>query len=78
MALLGSAGPRILSRTDLTNRDSFTLQVAAGGVVKFDNLGTLIGVANRAGLVRPDGTLPKAGRALLADSLATIIGAFET
>jgi AGZA family xanthine/uracil permease-like MFS transporter len=41
----------------------------------FDNLGTLIGVSTRAGLLREDGTLPKAGRALLADSIATIIGA---
>lgn len=41
----------------------------------FDNIGTLIGVTKRAGLLRADGTLPKAGRALLADSLATIISA---
>ncbi len=41
----------------------------------FDNIGTLIGVTKRAGFLRPDGTLPKAGRALLADSLATLISA---
>lgn len=41
----------------------------------FDNIGTLIGVTKRAGLLRPDGTLPKAGRALVADSLAAIISA---
>ncbi len=41
----------------------------------FDNIGTLIGVTKRAGLLRPDGTLPKAGRALLADSLATLLSA---
>lgn len=41
----------------------------------FDNIGTLIGVTKRAGLLRPDGTLPKAGRALLADSFATLISA---
>lgn len=39
----------------------------------FDNIGTLIGVTQRAGLLRPDGTLPKAGRALVADSLAAIL-----
>jgi AGZA family xanthine/uracil permease-like MFS transporter len=39
----------------------------------FDNIGTLIGVTKRAGLLRPDGTLPKAGRALVADSFAAII-----
>lgn len=41
----------------------------------FDNIGTLIGVTKRAGLLRPDGTLPKAGRALLSDSLATVLSA---
>lgn len=41
----------------------------------FDNIGTLIGVTKRAGLLRPDGTLPKAGRALVADSVATLLSA---
>src|SRR5205085_6919593 len=41
----------------------------------FDNIGTLIGVTKRAGFLLPDGTLPRAGRALLADSIATIISA---
>lgn len=41
----------------------------------FDNIGTLIGVTKRAGLLRPDGTLPKAGRALVSDSLAAMISA---
>ncbi|HEY0968603.1 MAG TPA: NCS2 family permease [Opitutaceae bacterium] len=39
----------------------------------FDNIGTLIGVTKRAGLLKPDGSLPKAGRALVSDSLAAII-----
>jgi len=41
----------------------------------FDNIGTLIGVTKRAGFLGPDGTLPKAGRALLADSIATLLSA---
>jgi AGZA family xanthine/uracil permease-like MFS transporter len=41
----------------------------------FDNIGTLIGVTKRAGFLRPDGTLPRAGRALIADSLATLLSA---
>jgi AGZA family xanthine/uracil permease-like MFS transporter len=41
----------------------------------FDNIGTLIGVTKRAGFLRADGTLPKAGRALVADSLATLLSA---
>ena len=35
----------------------------------------MIGVTKRAGLLQPDGTLPTAGRALLADSIATILSA---
>jgi adenine/guanine/hypoxanthine permease len=41
----------------------------------FDNIGTLIGVTKRAGLLDAQGRLPKAGRALLADSCATILSA---
>jgi AGZA family xanthine/uracil permease-like MFS transporter len=41
----------------------------------FDNIGTLIGVSKRAGLLDASGRLPKAGRALLADSIATILSA---
>jgi AGZA family xanthine/uracil permease-like MFS transporter len=41
----------------------------------FDNIGTLIGVTKRAGLLDEQGRLPNAGRALLADSIATILSA---
>ena len=41
----------------------------------FDNIGTLIGVTKRAGLLNSEGVLPNAGRALLADSIATILSA---
>jgi adenine/guanine/hypoxanthine permease len=41
----------------------------------FDTAGTLIGVAHRAGLLAPDGTLPRLRKALIADSSATMIGA---
>ncbi|MND20881.1 putative permease YicO [compost metagenome] len=40
----------------------------------FDNSGTLIGVAKRAGLMRKDGHMPKMGRALIADSTAAMAG----
>lgn len=40
----------------------------------FDNTGTLIGVAKRAGLMGKDGHLPKMGRALIADSTAAMGG----
>ncbi len=40
----------------------------------FDNSGTLIGVAKRAGLMGKDGHMPKMGRALIADSAAALVG----
>jgi AGZA family xanthine/uracil permease-like MFS transporter len=41
----------------------------------FDNIGTLIGVAKRAGLLEANGTLARAGRVLVADSIAAILSA---
>jgi adenine/guanine/hypoxanthine permease len=41
----------------------------------FDNIGTLIGVAKRAGFLGADGKLPRVGRALVADSIAAILSA---
>ncbi|WP_324731863.1 NCS2 family permease [Pseudomonas paeninsulae] len=41
----------------------------------FDTSGTLIGVAQKADLLDKDGKMPKLGRALLADSTATMAGA---
>lgn len=40
-----------------------------------DNAGTLIAVTHRAGLMRPDGTVPRLREALLADSGGAILGA---
>ena len=40
----------------------------------FDTSGTLIGVAQKAGLVDKNGKLPRLGRALMADSTATMAG----
>jgi Permeases len=39
----------------------------------FDNIGTLIGVTRRAGLMDAQGNVPKIGRALVADSTAAIL-----
>ncbi len=41
----------------------------------FDTVGTLIGVTQKAGLMKEDGTLPKAGGALMADAVGTVAGA---
>ena len=40
----------------------------------FDNTGTLVGVAYRAGLVDADGHIPRLGRVLVVDSAASIAG----
>ncbi len=40
----------------------------------FDNMGTLIGVCQRAGLLDKQGNLPKIGRALTADATAAMVG----
>jgi len=41
----------------------------------FDNMGTLIGVSQRAGLLDREGNLPRMGRALMADAGAAMTGA---
>jgi AGZA family xanthine/uracil permease-like MFS transporter len=41
----------------------------------FDNTGTLIGVAHRAGLLTPEGKLPRLRKALIVDSTAAMAGA---
>ena len=41
----------------------------------FDTVGTLIGVANKGNLLDQDGKLPKAGGALMADAVGTVVGA---
>jgi len=41
----------------------------------FETVGTLIGCANKSGLIREDGTIPNAKEALVADSVGTTVGA---
>jgi AGZA family xanthine/uracil permease-like MFS transporter len=65
--------------TTLFSSDMWTLQILLViftflFVDFFDTAGTLVGVANQAGLMK-DNKLPRAGRALGADSIATIAGA---
>jgi AGZA family xanthine/uracil permease-like MFS transporter len=40
----------------------------------FDNVGTLVAVSKKAGLMRPDGSIPRLNRILFADAGATVIG----
>ncbi|MGW4847259.1 NCS2 family permease [Nocardia brasiliensis] len=60
--------------------DAFTGQMAVVILTMlfvdfFDASGTLIGVANQAGLLDKDGKLPRAASALAADSVGTMAGA---
>jgi len=41
----------------------------------FENIGTLVAVTRKAGLVRPDGSIPGLDRMMYADSLSSMIGA---
>lgn len=41
----------------------------------FDTVGTLVGVADKGGLLDKDGKLPRVGRALLSDAVGTVAGA---
>jgi len=41
----------------------------------FDNIGTLVAVTKRAGLIAPDGSIPRLNRILLSDSAAMLLGA---
>lgn len=43
-------------------------------VEMFDNMGTLIGVTRRAGLMKPNGTIPRVERAFAADASAAMVG----
>jgi AGZA family xanthine/uracil permease-like MFS transporter len=41
----------------------------------FDNIGTLVAVTQRAGLIAPDHTIPRLNRIFFADATSTILGA---
>lgn len=44
-------------------------------MVLFDTIGTLVGVSEQAGLIGPDGRLPRARQALMSDAIGTTAGA---
>ena len=52
----------------------WTILFALVFVDLFDTAGTLVGVAHRAGMLTPEGKLPRLRQAMLADSSATLIG----
>ncbi len=55
--------------------DFFVIMFAFLFVDMFDTLGTLIGVASKADMLDKDGKLPRIKGALLADAIATSVGA---
>ncbi|MDR0406381.1 MAG: NCS2 family permease [Clostridiales bacterium] len=52
-----------------------TVVIALSMVDMFDTIGTLLGTARKADMLRPDGTLPNMRKALLCDAVATTVGA---
>ncbi len=83
LASLVSAPPSlapVFLQLDLSFLKDFTALLAVLPLIltlllvdMFDNIGTLIGVTKRAGFLDKQGNLPKAGRALISDSLAAIL-----
>ncbi|WP_302474067.1 NCS2 family permease [Sabulicella glaciei] len=77
-----AAVPPSLAPTFLQLDIAGAFQVGLLGVVftfflvdLLDNAGTLIATTHRAGLMRPDGSIPNLGRALVADSGGVMVGA---
>lgn len=42
----------------------------------FDTVGTLVGLADKSGITRPDGTIPRVREAMMSDAIGTTCGAF--
>lgn len=64
----------ITAMSDVISHGLYGVVFAFLIVTMFDTTGTMIGVAKQAGLLKKDGSLPKARHALLADSIAATIG----
>lgn len=61
--------------TEILTFDMFTVLFVFLFVDIFDTVGTLVGVSTKAGMLTKDGKVPKAKQALLADAIATTVGA---
>ncbi len=78
MAITGGDWTATFGRLDLAG----TIQLGLAEIVfvflfvdLFDNLGTLVAVGKRAGVIGRDGSIPRLGRILTSDALATTAGA---
>ncbi|WHY01460.1 NCS2 family permease [Neobacillus sp. DY30] len=67
-------GNPLTALTDVIQHSLYAVVFSFILVTIFDTTGTMIGVANQAGLMK-NGKLPRARQALLSDSVATSIGA---
>lgn len=67
-------GQAFMNLDELFNWQMVTIVLTFLFVDFFDTAGTLVAVAEKAGLMK-DNKLPRAGKALMADSSATVIGA---
>lgn len=63
-----------LDLSSIFSFEMFSVVFAFLFVDLFDTVGTLTGVATKAGMLDEKGELPNAGRALLADSIGTTVG----
>ena len=63
-----------LDFSNIFSFEMFSVVFAFLFVDLFDTVGTLTGVATKAGMLDEKGELPNAGRALLADSIGTTVG----
>ena len=66
--------PKLGMFSVLPNLDFLVVVLAFLFVDLFDTLGTLMGVASKADMLRPDGTLPRIKGALMADACGTVLG----
>lgn len=73
-SLAPTFGQAFMNLDQLFNLQMLTVILTFLFVDFFDTAGTLVAVAEKAGLMR-EGKLPRAGKALMADSSATVVGA---
>lgn len=73
-AFIGPLTGEVINEVSFWSLDILIVVLTFLFVDFFDTAGTLVGTANQAGLMK-DNKLPRAGRALAADSIATIAGA---
>lgn len=73
-SLKPSFGQAIFHLGDINTVQMWTVVLTFLLVAFFDTTGTLIGLANQAGLIDKDGKMPRIGKAMAADSTAMMAG----